>query len=322
MLFYGISFVSTKIILTQFGPITIIAVRLAISALFLIVLDAIIPVERSGETLRWPRLNDLGRLALVALFEPTLYFIAENYGLQRVSASIASIIIATIPVVTTLLARPFLGERIRTGAVVGFLLSLGGVGLIVFDPLSGRDFTPFGLMLMFLAVLATAGYSIGIRRLPHRYRPLTVVKLQSLISLPIVTTIALAVEGLPTEAPTPLVLGHWLYLAIFPSSIAFVFLGAGIKALGAGRAMTFTNLIPGITAVAAWLLIDEHFSVRKIVGMVIVIAGVFLAQRTASGRGKNDQSAGGDPDTVVPVGDAGAVFESGDQRGSTSPNGS
>jgi drug/metabolite transporter (DMT)-like permease len=215
----------------------------------------------------------------VALFEPTLYFIAENYGLQRVSASIAAIIIATIPVFTALLARPLLREPLRFTAIIGFALSLGGVAMIVLDPSAGRDFTPFGLILMFLAVLTTSGYSIGIKRLPARYRPLTVVKLQSLLSLPVIAVLALLVEGVPRSVPSPLVAGHLLYLAIFPSSIAFVFLGAGIKALGAGRAMMFTNLIPGVTAVAAWLLIGEQFTVRKIVGMAIVLAGVFVAQR-------------------------------------------
>ena len=43
--------------------------------------------------------------------------------------------------------------------------------------------------------------------------------------------------------------------------------------------MMFTNLIPGITAVAAWLLIDEQFSARKLIGMSIVLVGVFVAQQ-------------------------------------------
>lgn len=279
MTFYGISFVSTKIILGTFGPITIIALRLAISALFLIALDAAVPDERAGESRRWPLLADMPALMLVALFEPTLYFIAENLGLQRVSASIAAIIIATIPVVTAVLARPFLGEPIRLRAIVGFVLSFGGVGFIVIDPSTSGDFTPLGLVLMFAAVLTTAGYSIGIKRLPVRYRPLTIVKMQSLISLPVIAGLALAVEGIPTTMPSPVVGAHLLYLAVFPSSIAFVFLGSAIRLLGAGRAMLFTNLIPGITAVTAWLLLGEQFSIRKIVGMAIVVIGVLFSQQ-------------------------------------------
>ena len=135
---------------------------------------------------------------------------------------------------------------------------------------------------MFAAVLTTAGYSIGVKRLPARYRPLTVVKLQSLISLPIITTLALVFEGVPKNVPSPLVTTHMIYLAIFPSSLAFVFLGAAIRALGAGRAMLFTNLIPGITAVTAWLLVGEQFSLRKILGMVVVVAGVLVAQAAAA----------------------------------------
>ena len=289
-------------ILETFGPITIIAIRLAISALFLVILDAVIPHERTNDYRRWPLRADLPSLMLVALFEPTLYFIAENYGLQRVSASIAAIIIATIPVVTAVLARPFLGEPIRFRSVFGFLLSFGGVIFIVVDPATGNDFTPLGLVLMFAAVLTTSGYSIGIKRLPLRYRPLTIVKLQSLISLPVIAALALVVEGVPESMPSPIVGAHLLYLAIFPSSIAFVFLGAAIRTLGAGRAMLFTNLIPGITAVAAWLVVGEQFSIRKIVGMLIVVAGVLFAQqaeislrRRIDSARDNPTNAGRDP---------------------------
>jgi drug/metabolite transporter (DMT)-like permease len=280
MIFYGVSFVSTKIVLGTFGPITIIAIRLSISAVFLIALDRAIPLETgSVPTRRWPVRADLPAFVLVAALEPTLYFIAENYGLQRVSASVAAIIVATIPVVTALLARPFLGEPIRRYTVIGLCVSIGGVLMIAINPSDSRDFTAFGLMLMGFAVLAAAGYSVGVKRLPPRYRSLTIVKVQSILSVPVISLLGLLVEGPPTQAPSPEVIGHLLYLAVFPSSIAFVFLGAGIRALGANRAMMFTNLIPGITAMTAWLVLGEQFSLRKIIGMAMVVTGVLVAQR-------------------------------------------
>jgi len=278
MLFYGVSFVSTKIALGAYGPVTVLAIRLILSSAFLVVLDRLIPIRAQGRApaaRKWPTRTDLPAILLVTLFQPLLYFLAENFGLQYVSASIASIIIATIPVFTPFVAGPFLGERIGRWGVVGLALSLGGVAIIVLERQLEAQFTLLGLVLIFLAVLAAVGYSVAVRKAPARYRPLTLVKFQSLIGLPIVLIIALVTEGLPRELPGVEVTLHLVYLGIFPSSVAFIFLSAGIRALGAGRANVFTNLVPGFTAVFAWLLIGEAFTLQKVLGMTVVVAGVF-----------------------------------------------
>ena len=320
MFFYGVSFVSTKVALTAFGPVTILWVRLLLSAVFLIILDATLrpahttrpgwqpapavpahtarpgsqpaPAARAhtthaGETtpadpapqFRWPRRADLPSLLLVTLFQPLLYFLAENIGLQFVSASIASIIIATIPVFTPVLARPILGERVRPLTILGLVLSLVGVAAIVLERRIEAQFTAGGLVLIFLAVFAAVGYTISVKQVSPRYRPLTIVKLQSLVGLPVIFVIPLLTEGLPSSLPDAEVIAHLLYLGIFPSSLAFVFLSAGIRALGANRANVFVNLVPVFTALVAWLLLGEVFTLQKVVGMAIVIAGVLAAQR-------------------------------------------
>ena len=331
MLLYGISFVSTRIALTALGPITVLSVRLLLSAVFLVVLDAVLPNagrrepeprpaageprpaagERGRATgdsgpaagergrvtgdprpaageprRRWPLRSDLPAILLVMLFQPVLYFLAENFGLKQVSASIAAIIIATIPVFTPLVAGPFLGERIGVRGVAGLALSLGGVVIIVAERQLEAQFTTAGLFLVFGAVLAAVGYSVAVKQVPTRYRPLTIVKLQSLIALPFILLLGLLTEGVPRAIPRTEVILHLLYLGIFPSSLAFVFLSTGIRALGPSRANVFTNLVPGFTALFSWLLIGELFTVQKVVGMLVVVLGVLTIQvRRARPRG-------------------------------------
>ena len=297
MLFYGVSFVSTKVALTAFGPVTILWIRLALSAGFLVALDAFLPEAASGRgradgaaagapaTRRWPLLPDMGPILLVTLFQPLLYFLAENIGLQYVSASIASIIIATIPVFTPVVARPFLDERVGLLTIAGLVLSLVGVAVIVLERRLEAQFTAGGLALIFVAVLAAVGYTVSVKLVPARYRPLTIVKLQSLIGLPIVLVVALLTEGLPSELPGGDVVAHVLYLGIFPSSLAFVFLSGGIRAIGANRANVFVNLVPVFTALVAWALLGELFTLQKLAGMAVVIVGVLAAQRGQARRG-------------------------------------
>jgi drug/metabolite transporter (DMT)-like permease len=150
----------------------------------------------------------------------------------------------------------------------------------VFERQLEAQFTPLGLVLAFLAMAAAVGYSVAVRKAPARYRPLTLVKLQSLIGLPIVLVIALVTEGIPSELPSTEVALHLVYLGIFPSSVAFIFFSTGIRALGANRANVFTNLVPVFTAVFGWLLIGEVFTLQKVLGMAVVFFGVLTAQRS------------------------------------------
>ena len=292
MLFYGVSFVSTKVALTALGPTSILWIRLALSSLFLVALDRFLPDARTqgagargraAHPPRWPRPADLPGLLLLVLFQPVLYFLAETYGLRTVSAGIGSIIIATIPVFTPVVAAPILGERIRPLTVLGLLVSLAGVVVIVVEPQMEAQYTAVGLALVFAAVFAAVGYTVAVRRVTPHLRPLSIVKMQSLLGLPVMLAIALVVEGVPRSLPEPVVLAHLAFLGVFPSSLAFVFLSGGIRKLGANRANVFVNLVPAFTAVTAWLLLGERFTTQKLVGMAVVVAGVLVAQR-AGGR--------------------------------------
>ncbi len=285
MLFYGISFVSTKVALGALGPITILWIRLLLSTVFLVLLDATLADRRPVQS-RWPHRTDVGSLLLVTLFQPLLYFVAETTGLQFVSASIASIVIATIPVFTPILALPVLGERVRPLTIVGLICSLAGVAAIVLERRIEAQFTPGGLALLFLAVLAAVGYTIAVKRVSPRYRPLTIVKFQSLLGLPVLLVMGMLIEGIPGRMPEPVVLGHLVYLGVFPSSLAFIFLSTGIRTLGANRTNVFVNLVPVFTALVAWAFLGELFTGQKLVGMAIVILGVLAAQR---GQRETDQ---------------------------------
>lgn len=280
MLFYGISFVSTKAALESLGPVTILWSRLLVSSVFLVLLDSMLE-DRTPNRGKWPLRADLPSILIVMLFQPLLYFLAETTGLQYVSASIASIIIATIPVFTPFLARPFLGERLGPATVAGLVLTLAGVAAIVLERQVEAQFTTLGLVLVFAAVLAAVGYTIAVKRVSSRYRPLTIVKLQSLFGLPVLLAMGLVIEGIPAEVPGTPVLAHLLYLGIFPSSLAFVFLSTGIRELGANRTNVFVNLVPVFTALVAWAFLGELFTARKITGMAVVILGVFIAQSRA-----------------------------------------
>ncbi len=85
-------------------------------------------------------------------------------------------------------------------------------------------------------------------------------------------------SGFSSEAWIPL-----LELAIFGSSFAFIFFTFSIQRIGIGKANAFTNLIPVITAIIVYFVLDEILNVNKITGISLVIGGLFLSQIKTSG---------------------------------------
>ena len=85
-------------------------------------------------------------------------------------------------------------------------------------------------------------------------------------------------SGFSSEAWIPL-----LELAIFGSSFAFIFFTFAIQKIGVGKTNAFTNLIPVITAIIAYFVLDEILNVNKITGISLVIGGLFLSQIRTSG---------------------------------------
>ncbi|NCU32713.1 MAG: EamA/RhaT family transporter, partial [Candidatus Moranbacteria bacterium] len=69
-----------------------------------------------------------------------------------------------------------------------------------------------------------------------------------------------------------------LALAFFASTLAFIFFTSGIRALGVARASIYTNLIPVFTAIIALLVLKEVIDAQKLIGMALVMTGLFMTQ--------------------------------------------
>jgi drug/metabolite transporter (DMT)-like permease len=67
-------------------------------------------------------------------------------------------------------------------------------------------------------------------------------------------------------------------LAIFGSTLAFILYNHSIKNLGASKANIFTNIIPVLTAVFSFYILNEEMTFRKVTGIAVVLAGLLLSQ--------------------------------------------
>jgi drug/metabolite transporter (DMT)-like permease len=282
MLFYGASFPITKSALDVLSPITIVTFRLVVSAVILNIVNVLLHRRKA-----LIRSEDALTFFLIALFQPLGYFLFETFGLQHVSAAVASIMIATIPVFTPMISRFFVFERLTIANFIGLLCSSAGVVILATADSSGGRSSLLGIFLMLGAVVSAIGYTILIKRLPPDYSPLTVTAVQNTIGLGLFIPLFFIFEF--DAAHLGEVFGgrygfepiaSIIFLAIFASSLAFIFLNFGIQVVGPSKANGFTNLIPVITAVVSFFFFNERFTLLKIVGMIIIFSGVIAAQRS------------------------------------------
>lgn len=276
MLFWGMSFIWTSILLEHYQPVTIIFIRLIISSLFLFGAMAMIrpfPFIRKGDILL---------LVLSSVFNPFLYFLMENYGLKNTSPAIAAVIIAMIPVFSPLIAWFSFHEKLRWFNLAGILVSFAGIVIMLVTPDLSFSSSPAGILLLFGAVAAALLYSITLKKLSGRYAPLTIISWQNLTGILLFLPFFVIFEAREAvRIPLTLsIVSSFLFLAILASSLSYVFYVKSVKVLGISKANIFSNMIPVFTAVFSFFLLGEVFTAQKIAGIGVVILGVMLSEIT------------------------------------------
>lgn len=274
MLFWGMSYIWSKIAFDFYSPLTTIFLRLVISFIALFI---ILYVGKKFESIQR---KHMGLLFISALFNPFLYFIGEYYGLDRVSASVSAVIIATIPVFTPFVAYRIFKEKLSILNIMGLCLSFVGILFIILN----RDFSfsaaPIGIAFLFMAVFAAIIYSVYLKKLTKTYTPLNIVAWQNLIGAVLFLPFFLYFDAGDFIAirPNTMAIISIIMLGIFASSFAYVLFTYAIKHLGMNRTNIYTNLIPVFAGITSFIVLDEIFSIGKVAGMIVVILGVLLSQ--------------------------------------------
>jgi drug/metabolite transporter (DMT)-like permease len=274
MLFWGGSFIWSKIVFEQYTPLTTVFFRLVISCVFLFTLIII--------TKKWQTIakQDVWLFLLSSFFNPFLYFLGENYGLQKVSASITAFIIATIPVFTPFVAYKIFGERLSKLNILGLILAFAGILLIIIKPDLSFNASTEGVALLFVAVFAAVVYTIFLKKLAMKYRPVIIIGWQNLIGAVYFLPLFLYFDfnDVLFIVPNSKTISSLFMLGIFASSLAFVLFTFVIKNIGISKGNIYTNLIPVFASIAAFFLLDERFTALKIAGMMIIVFGVTLSE--------------------------------------------
>jgi len=197
-----------------------------------------------------------------------------------VSSTIGAVIISTIPLFTPFAALLVYKEKLSWIKLAGISISFTGVLLVIIGPGFELIAPVEGIALMFLAVFSAVCHAIIIVYLIPRYRTMTIILAQSAIGVIFFLPIFIISDW---ESFTQIswnwhVIEPILKLGIFPSSLSFIFYTRTVKVIGITRANVFANFIPVFTALFSYYFLNEVMGPGKILGIFVVLIGLFTAQ--------------------------------------------
>ena len=276
VLIWGVNFVVVKSALVEFSPLSFNSIRFTLATLVEIVV-----LYAQGETLHMPW-RDLKKMLPVALLGVLSYQLLFVFGLRRTTAGNASVLLATIPIFVAMYTGIFKRQKLETPVWVGSLLTFGGIILLTLGsgkPLSASLETLPGDLMLLLAAVCWAAYTVGSKSLMERYSPVKLTALSMLIAAPAMDVLAVP-ELLSTDwaAISSEAWGGLLFSAVFSIAVAYLFWNIAVQKLGDARSSTFSNATPIVALVTAWIVLDERLAVLQLIGALIVVAGVWLAR--------------------------------------------
>ncbi|MDF2679360.1 MAG: EamA family transporter [Brevibacillus sp.] len=214
-----------------------------------------------------------------SFFGVFLFSICMLYGVKWTTATSAGIITSTVPACIALLSFWILKEKLQRNNLWAILLSVCGIGFITFTGESQEisAVSMFGNLLVFLAVISEALFTIFAKRLSGKITPFQMTAAINVISfvlfLPfaIAEAIHFAWESVPASVWALIV-----YYAITASVLSFFLWYKGVAKVEASRAGLFTGMMPISAALIAVLFLGEAFTWLHAFGMLCVLGSIFI----------------------------------------------
>lgn len=277
VLVWGLNFSVVKAALAHIPPLGFNALRFPLASL-----TVWLVLRRLG-SIPLPRREDVRRVIVLGLLGNVVYQVAFIVGLDRTRAGNASLLLATSPIMTALLSAAAGHERVRPRVWGGVVATVVGMALVV---LGGHEGVAIGLdtlagdLILVGAALAWSLYTVGAKPLINRYGPVPVTAWTLWTgSLALVPLGSLDLVGLGWSAVPGVAWAGVAFAGIFGIALAYLLWYQGVRYIGNTRTAIYSNLVPVLAILIAWLWLGEVPSVGQIVGAVVIIGGVMLAQR-------------------------------------------
>lgn len=274
--FWGITYISTKVLLEVFNPVEILFTRFLMGLIFLVLLyPKPLKIKDKKQEIYF---------ALAGITGVTLFYLLENIALTYTMASNVGVISALAPFFTGIIGYIFMKnkEKLTKNFFIGFVLALIGVGLISFNGATTFKVNPVGDLLAVASVIIWGIYGNLTRKLgSYGYNTIQVTRRTFIYGI-IFMLPALKFFDFNVQISDLLqykYLFNMVFLGLGASAICFVTWNYTVKVLGAVKASLFIYLIPIITVITSFIFLNERLTWMSFFGIIFAILGLMISNK-------------------------------------------
>ena len=268
---WGLPYLLIKVGVTSLSTPMVVFGRLAVGAAILL------PIAIARGQLRLLQ-GHWRWVAAFAIVEMTFTWWALTWAEERITSSLAGLFIATVPLVTALMARQFgMDDRLTGTRLVGLAVGFAGVAALVGLDVEGGD-----LIAIAALIVTVIGYSLGPIIVDRRLQDVpSLAVIAASLSINAIIYAPFAWVTRPTE-PVPAEAWWAVFvLGALCTAIAFIIFFALIAEVGPSRTTLITYVNPAVAVVLGIVILKEPFTLGIAVGFPLVLLGSWLATRRA-----------------------------------------
>lgn len=282
---WGGNFTAIKHLLDVLHPVDIVVLRSVGGALFY--LAFLIATKQVVIRVTGP---DLRRMIMIGALGIPIMSLSTAYGLTRLDAGLASLLVTSNPIFTAIISRIVLGEALTSRKVTGILLAFAGFLVVLqFGAAGGARMESgqiIGMLIVLAGPLAWAFYTVLSKPLLGRYPPVHVASY---------TTMAggsVFVPFLVFDAPlrgrmADLGAIDWLavvYMSLLAITVAYLLWYWGLRVLTPSQTAVYNYLVPVFGVLASWIVLGQAPTVFALLGGAVIVAGVVLTNTSSRRR--------------------------------------
>ena len=267
IIFWSMAYVLTRLSLQYFSAFSLGFLRYAFATCALIVIAL-------ATKMRLPKKSDIKWFVLAGAIGFFLYMITFNKGCETVTSATSSVILATVPVITALLARFFYKEKLRAFQWAAIAIEFSGVVVLTLMD-SSFSFNP-GLIWLIAASFLLSFYNLLQRKITKTYSGLQASSF-GIFAGTLMLAVFLPITVREVQSAPPAAFVYVAILGVFSSAIAYAaWAQAFKKAKNSSSVSNYMFVTPFLASILGFLFANEKPDVPTLVGGGIILLGLFI----------------------------------------------